>query len=258
MGRLNQQGINRFERFIEEVKQNPELEIPFEMLSFNSVYTDKVILPSGRKVSVDYNKSFDSRYEVAKYISDQINPKDIGFIIDDRGIGAWLGLAFFNATCPKKDGVFDPGHSYRFIPNLTGRKNYYRHQVVGPLAIFHHIEIELRLKNRSSIYLCQSPQTHPDTVEQIASREEIMLCPAVVEVIHRLYWDPTINDVKTGSQGEKDGAIRRFVGPGGFFRKFYATWDFYSMSADAVWSMLDEEFEAFKELYNTSPKMFDL
>jgi hypothetical protein len=255
LGKLNEQGISKFSLYLDELKTNPTISPPYELLSTSGQFADKIALPSGGEISVDIEKKINTRKDIANLLVTLIDDEDLNLIVDDKGIGAWFGLAFFNSICPKKDGLWEPGHNYRFIPNLEGRKQFFRHQVIGPLVIHYHITKNLELKeDRSMLYLVQESCIHPDTAEQVASREDIMLCKSLVEVIHRLYWDPKINNVKINAQSEdKDGAIRRFVGPGGFYRKYSTTWDFFSMSADEVWAKLPVEFDEFKNQYESTP-----
>lgn len=246
---LTESAIDEMKGFLRRIKSGGTENPPYHLLEGEANVVD-VQLSSG-EVTIENNQKFTTRGDLAQYLSKLIGePKDLSKLLDNERVGAFLALAFFETICRRKpDGTWRisqiKGEKYkdisRYIPNLTDRGRFYRHLVMGPLAIF------ALHGHTGRIFLCQPAYIHPETMEQIASREELILNPNVIELADRLYWDDVRQSVKVNAADNdpvQDGGLLRFVGPGSFCVQYGTVYDFWNMSADEISEILPDEFEA--------------
>ncbi len=246
---LTESATDEMKQFLMRIKSGGAEDPPYHLLEGEDNVV--VVRLSVGEVTIETSQRITTRGDLAEYLSQFIEgPEDLSKLLDDKGTGAFLALAFFETVCPRNpDGTWritqiEKGKNKdisRYIPNLSDRQRFYRHLVMGPLAIFAlHGHI-------GRIFLCQPAQVHPDTMEQIASREEVMLNGNLIELADRLYWDEVKEDVKVGTTDNApvpDGALRRFVGPGSFCEQYGTVYDFWNMSTDEISEILPDEFDA--------------
>jgi hypothetical protein len=81
-------------------------------------------------------------------------------------------------------------------------------------------------------------------MEQLASKQSIILGKSLVQVADTLYWDNHSQRPKTNaSNREVPGNARRLVA---VIWQLELTYDVYSMSADKILELLPAEFEQWK------------
>lgn len=235
ISKLTEEGYLEFQDFLNRNKQVPSgEEPPYHILKD----AEPIKFTNGEYVVT--NQIFSTRKELGKYISDMLySEEDLSLIIDDKYVGAFLSLLFFPSICRKLDGNWDIKAISRYISSTNHRVSFYRNHIFAPIAMYY-----LHGDN-ADIFLCQPPYIHPDTMEQIAGRDEMISNPNVIQVAHKLYWDEVNNKVKTGAQSMDpvpDGGLRRFVGPGSFTEQHELTRDFWSLTADEIMQLLPSEF----------------
>ena len=85
--------------------------------------------------------------------------------------------------------------------------------------------------------------TPGDVVEQLASRQEIVTCPGVMEAVTTLYLDRRTGQLKRGASSKgMPGTARRLPT---VLRQFDMTWDLFSLTGAEVLQLLPREFEPF-------------
>ncbi len=249
MASLTENAIEEMEGFLMRIKSGGTDDPPHHLLGGE----DNVVavqLSSG-EVTIETSQRITTRGDLAEYLSQFIEgPEDLSKLLDDKGTGAFLALAFFETICPRNpDGTWSITQIKNgknkdisnYMPNFRDRGRFYRHLVMGPLAIF------ALHGHTGRIFLCQPAHKHPETMEQIAGRENIILNGNLIELADRLYWDQQNGAVKIGATNYKpipDGGLRRFVGKGSFCEQYGTVYDFWNMSADEISDLLPEEFEA--------------
>ncbi len=235
LGSLSESALSKFVEYLDSSRNGATDEPPYYLLEGDENVTP--ILFSTGTVEVDGGVEISTRMDLGRYLSGLIaTDEDLSKVLDDRGAGAFLAILFFERICNKKaDGSWEVLANDRYIPNLRLRTRFYRHLVQSPLSIFKlHGEM-------GRLYLCQPAHIHPETMEQIASREDLILNPNVIELADRLYWDDEGQSVKVNAADNdpvQDGGLLRFVGPGSFTDQFGAVYDFWTMSADEISRLL--------------------
>jgi hypothetical protein len=238
--RLNQQGIARFTDFLDSLTGDAPMLYPSALLTDPEATEE--IQPA---VEVEL-RTFGSRYAAAEYLYNLFKDSSLTGIEHDRGLWAWLSLYYFEELCPPNaKGEHKPGRSERWILVPTSRR-FFLHQLAGPYQIYRahctNPTITIGL-------LCGPLDIIPRVYEEVAESPTLIASPAVVEATTRLYYNPETATIRRNRSGK--GGPRRLVG---VLAQFDATWDISSMSIDDLWSLLPDEFDHFKRLYQ--PTLF--
>jgi len=235
--RLNHQGIEGFEAFLNSLTGDTPLPYPLNLLT-DSDCTEE-IQPA---LEVEHH-SFCTRYAAAEYLFNIFKDSGLSDIEHDRGLWTWLSLYFFEELCPPDGkGKRRPGQFARWIPESGVSWRYYRHLLAGPYRIYaaHNDSPE-----RALLVLCGPLHQPGDIVEQIASRQEMITNCGVMEAASSLYYDPASSRPKRGAATkEGKGTVRRFTD---VLNQFDVTWDLYSLKADDVIQLLPDEFSRFRK-----------
>ena len=236
---LTESAIAEFRLFLDSIRQGSTEDPPYHLLE------NENCTPIGfscGNILVNRHVNISTRMDIGRYLSDLIpTSEDLSKILDDKGAGSFLGLLYFEKICQRnEDGAWDAKANDRYIPNLKLRYRFYRHLIQSPLSVYKlHGEM-------GRLYLCQPAFQHPDTMEQIASREEFILNPNIVRLADKLYWDEDSNYVKNNVVSFDplpDGALRRFVGPGSFTEQYGEVYDFWRMDLNSLVEILPKEFQ---------------
>jgi len=241
---LTDSAIAEFSLFLDSIKQGSTEEPPYHLLDNENCTPIEF---SCGDILVNRHVNISTRMDIGRYLSDLIpTSEDLSKILDDRGVGSFLGILYFDKICKRnEDGIWDVKAKDRYIPNLNLRTRFYRHLIQSPLSVYKlHGEM-------GRLYLCQPVFKHPDTMEQIASREELILNPNIIQLADKLYWDEENNSVKNNVVSYDpipDGALRRFVGPGSFTEQYGEVYDFWRMDAEDILQLLPRpEFDSWLE-----------
>jgi hypothetical protein len=224
------EGINKFRDFLVELKNNPEVIKPDLSASQYSENFQPEIL-------VDESRIFLSRMELAEYLNQIL--LDAGVkgktVISNDKLWTWLTYLWFDQICPKYDNVRKIRELVRYICSTDWRK-YYRHYVASSFRIYNALGRE-----KSLLFLNRLVDDHGDYNEQLASRQEIISSPNLIEVAHVLYWNSKENRPKRGgSDRKKPGNLRRLIK---LFGQIELTYDIFSMKASEIVKTLPKEFE---------------
>ena len=236
---LSESAIAEFRLFLESIRQGSKEDPPYNLLENENCTPIEF---SCGDILVNRHVNISTRMDIGRYLSDLIpTSEDLSKILDDKGAGSFLGLLYFEKICQRNDdGTWDVKANDRYIPNLKLRYRFYRHLIQSPLSVYKlHGEM-------GRLFLCQPAFQHPDTMEQIASREEFILNPNIIRLADKLYWDEDSNYVKNNVVSFDplpDGALRRFVGPGSFTEQYGEVYDFWRMDLNSLVEILPKEFQ---------------
>lgn len=235
--RFNHRGIRKFEVLLESLRQGESVETPLDFINTGEA---SEVVPLADEFEVQL---YGSRLELAQFVDNLLTNSEIEDEMADIGLWSWLGAVFLDSTCPADaDGIRKPGKDYRHIPSSNWRE-FYRHLIRGPVRILRLFEDS---PGAAAIVLCQKPQSPGDFVEQLASRQERITNPAIIETANRLYYDSNTGKPKRGASPtwRKPGTLRRF---GDVLDQLDLTYDLYSMSADDLAGLLPDEFSTYME-----------
>lgn len=178
-----------------------------------------------------------SRYELAEYLDGRFAVAEFHPKRSDVGLWAWIACFLFREICTRaKGGRWKPGARARWVPRSNDFRRYYRHLVAGPYAIFATYRSDPR---RALAALCQRPGSPGDLVEQLASRQQIITNPAVMQVASDWFVDPITGHQNKRANSKKAGGARRYID---VLAQFDVTWDLSMISADALHKLLPGEF----------------
>ena len=189
-------------------------------------------------------KELPSRRDAAEYFYRILQPlRDDGQHVEqDSGMWAWLAASWLDLLAPPSEsGERRLGEQARWIPQSDDFQRYYRHLFAGPYRIFaaHHRDPD------SAMSLLASEVARPgDVVEQLASRQEIVVSPGIIGAATKLYYDASSGKLKRGAGAKGPGSARRLSD---LIAQLDLTHDIYAMSVERVLELLPQEFSRFLE-----------
>lgn len=223
---FTKEGTRRFREFISELRANPALEVPFELLTDNSVTTQ---LPEGCVISDD---PVATKMELAKRVDTALGgfPQSGVHTEVMTGVWNWLSLFFFHSLAPNKK----TGSEDRLILNYDWKRRT-RHLVESSYNAYKmHGEM-------SEIVLFNTPDTGGEVFDQLAGRREWWSNVGLFQFVHRLYWDKEKARQKIGVTSEKrPGSIRRLAK---ILNQLGMTFDLYDLSIEQFIALAPPEFD---------------
>ena len=188
------------------------------------------------EITVD-RQNFATRFAVGEYFYGLLHPKDMAPLILEVESWAWLTALHFDLLCPIGS---TPGDHARWIPAVGNFRQYYRHLLAGPYLIYRAHRDE---PTRAMALLANAPRQPGEIAEQLASRQELVTNPTVMEVATRLYINPTTKKPKPNAAGKGPGSARRLVT---VLSQLDLTWDLWYLGPRQLLDLLPSEFDAFR------------
>lgn len=233
--RFNTPGLERFSAFLDELRRQPTLAVPREML-------EDAGLSEGLEVDILIEpREFPRRFEAAEYLHSLLHGRNLREPERDAGLWAWLSLYFFDQVCPQGAGG---GRKVRtndsYVPLVENRLRFYRHLLLGPYLIrglFDDPQVTAFLL---------TPPLHiaTDEVYRLFVEGPLIQSDAAVYTAASLYWDAEKSIRKRGTGVKDAGGMRRFVS---VLQQFDRTIDLQSTFRDRVLGMLPREFDKFRK-----------
>lgn len=233
--RLTPEGIAAFSDYLDALEHERAGPVLQELL--NDIRSSE---PLAAHIEVE-PRTFGSRFAAAEYFSNKFCGGELHDVETDAGLWSWLAVFYFDELCPPDpNGKRSPNERARYILKPGNFQRYYRHLLAGPYRIY---RAHRRNPDIALAVLCQPLHKPGDVVEQLASRQELITNPAVMEAATRLYVNMQTRQLKRSVQTRNAGSVRRFVD---VLNQFDVTWDLYVMSARELLDMLPEEFQRFQ------------
>lgn len=235
--RLTTEGIERFENFLERLRDNPNSRLPTHALT-----DEKLSEAVDVRIQVEPIEAY-TRMEVAQHVY-QLLRRDTETLRIDKGFWCWLSLNWFNELCPVVTGERVPGDRYRWIAELDNTHRAYRHLLAGPYQIYRAHRDD---PDRARAFLCGPVHQAGELLAQIASRPSLVTCKAVAGAATRLYYDAEADKLRRGCSGKGAGSARRFAD---VLSQLDLTWDLHSLTVDQLLELLPKEFDRFQRPQN--------
>lgn len=232
--RLNAAGIAVFQLFLDSFTGEEPRPYPETVLS-DPAHTESI----DTSVTVE-RRGFETRFELASYLHERFEASGFRPDRSDPGLWAWLGCFYFREICPVVRGKPQPGAAARWIPQSGDFRRYYRHLIAGPYGIYHAHRDDPK---RAMALLCQRPGRPGDLVEQLASRQQVVTNPAIMQVATDCYVDLGTGKQLPIANRKGPGGARRFID---VLSQFDVTWDLSMMSPADLHAHLSEEFRTAK------------
>ena len=234
--RFNDEGIKRFGQFLDELSADGALAVPTDLLT-NAVCS--VPVPPGPEVQA---RQFASRMEAARYLDGVLSGVTGCDVERDPGLWAWLSLFYFDQLCPPDGrGHRTPHERARLIPAFDEAWRYYRHLLAGAYRVYraHRDDPE------KAMVLLHVPLPRIGHFwYQLASRQELVTNPAIMEAATELYLGHCGTKPKRGATSEIPGSVFRFAA---VLNQFDTVWDLYAMKKEQILDLLPGEFDRFRE-----------
>ena len=225
--RLNDEGLNTFEKYINErvCNKNPA---SVNFLLEDERFSESLVLD----IKIE-NRAFETRYDMGQYLTEIFGLIDMQPFLGDRGIWSWIALFWFDQLCLPNA---KPSKPYNYI--LSSNYNHRpRH------AIFTTWMLVNRYKERSRFLLSKAPDKRGELIEQLAARQHLINCKGVMLAADRLYSDNKQKTFKKGSTSRtRRGNVDRFIK---YLQQLELTYDLGTITEDALTSMLPDEYSAF-------------
>ncbi len=232
---FNSVGVEAFRKYLHELVSDPTLSPPLDLLSDGSKSE-----PLATNVEVDSSREFANKWELGDYLAQTLETlMSDGRLDRDIGLWSWLGLCFFDVTCPpSKSGNRKPGNDARHI--LTRDYGaYYRHLLRGPWQA-----CRIHGGNARAM-LASAPFRLGEASEQLLSRQHLVENIGFFSAVNRLYLKELQGswDCVAGAAGKGGGTFRRL---GKILKQYDRTYDLTVMNGDQIYGLLPREFDRFK------------
>lgn len=231
--RLNDAGIELFQSWLIQAKSGQASDVPAELLQDPNISSE--IEPT---IPIK-NIKFQNRYQAALYLDGIIPGIQTASIERDGGFWTWLTVFYFDQLAPSINGRRKIGHMARYVPSFSNFRTYYRHLLLGPWLVYRaHGDTPALTK----VVLSGTVDTPGELAEQLSARQEIITNPTILAVAKKLYLNES-DKPKRGAGGSGAGSPRRFVT---VLQQLDKTYDFFTMRADSLLSLLPNEFNRFR------------
>lgn len=234
---FNDAGIAAFRKYLADLREDGNLDIPYEMLE------DEALTTAVRGTAFIEEVSISTRMEAAKYLNSAIvghlDPNEY----ENNNMWAWISLFFFDQLCPKnKNEKRKPGSTYRYIPTTDFMGGPHRHLLKIPFKIF------LLHNEKGRILLCNEVTEPGNFNEEIANRQNVISNEAIIETIDQLYFDiqkykPFKGAIDKNKINPKPGTLRRLMK---ILSQLELNYDLMAMHGEQILSLLPKEFDKWK------------
>ena len=225
-------GLEAFQEILTRYRHGSK-EPPDQNLLNHSAWT--AAIPGGICIE---RRSWASRLDAARYLTNLLQPLCASEEnIRDPGLWGWLSFYYFDAVCPQgSDGTRNPGRDYRHIPDKVPRTRH-RHLLRGPWQVYSQY-------GEKGSHLLLGPVSSESTIfHEVASRQDLISNPSIVELTRLLYFDERKGRIKPGAQAGllRAGSVNRLVY---ILMQLDMTYDLHGMGAGEIDKLLPQaEFE---------------
>jgi hypothetical protein len=237
---LNADGMAHFERYLNQLRGGLDQPPPPDLLSGHAYTT--VADPAA---SLD-KRVFTNRFEFGTYLADRLAPLDRRAISRNSGLWTWLALYYFDQLCPAASNGTRKVHSVQayVLPLRYDYRIYYRHLVRTPwlVALDHGAFAKVLLIPAGASD--EAPlATRGEIIEQLASRQDYLANPAIIEAAYRLYFDDQKGRPRRGAGGSSGGSPRRLAT---ILQQLGLTFDLGACKPETIQKLLPREFERWR------------
>jgi len=119
--RFNPKGVDTFREALSVCRDNPEADIPAEMLTSNDLTT--LVAPDLHVEPV----SFKTKRDAAVYFHKKFVDLPKQTLLEDSGLWSWLSLFYFEVVCPRLNGLRKIRNDYTYVYEAKSMRHFYRH-----------------------------------------------------------------------------------------------------------------------------------
>ena len=227
---FTEEGVREFEQILDDARNGRK--IPDSLR--NGLLESGYVLPSALRAAP---ARFSNRLGAGKSLVQLLKGYDS--FLNKPGVWAWLSLYYFDSVCPEADGARVVRKQRElYIPDFTNFRRYYRHLLYGPFSI---CRAHADNPERAMAVLCTPVHQPGDAVESLASRQDLITSPSVMQAATDLY----VRDGrhKRGAGRKNRGGARRFAD---VMMQFDMTYDLDQIPVRDLLELLPLEFAEFR------------
>lgn len=235
--RLTDQGIEKFRKYLDELKQGSTAAPPENMLE-----DPDFSAPFKWQAQVE-QRTFDTRVKLAQYLAEVLNGVENDGLENNVGLWSWLSLFYFDQVCPvEENGLRRPGRDYRHILE-PGYPYGHRHLLAGAWLVYSVHDLGDRL---SRLLLWTPLNLESMFHHELAGRQTLITNKGILEAADKMYFKESEGKPKKGALVKKNapGTLQRFID---IIQQLDLTYDLYSMSGEEILALLPSEFDEWKE-----------
>jgi hypothetical protein len=230
--RFNQKGIETFREALSICRDNPDADIPAELLTRGELTN---LVATGLSVEP---VSFKTKRDAAVYFHKKFVDFPKQTLFEDAGLWSWLSLFYFDVVCPKLNGLRKIRNDYTYVYEAGSMRHFYRHLLFVSWRILDIAPSYNRLLLDSNIASLDM------FTDQVMKRLYLTRIPCFFEVLDRIYWDASAGRSRKGvvdtsrvTAGDLTHRLPTRI------RQLEKTYDLQSLTADQLIELLGEEFQ---------------
>ncbi|MBW1799888.1 MAG: hypothetical protein JRJ85_04080 [Deltaproteobacteria bacterium] len=234
--RLTEKGIEAFRKYLSKLRSGSTVDPPDGLLADSDASAP---VPGNAEV---VKRTFATRLDMAGYLDEALSGLKIDGIETDVGLWSWLSIVYFDQVCPRrKDGTIRPGRDYRHLLEPNYRR-WHRHLLAGAYMSYSVYGLG---ENLGKLILYSPPSVESRFYHELASRQNLITNPGVMEAVNLLYFHEKEKKPKPAalSQKQKPGTFFRFID---VIQQLDLTYDLYSMTGEEVLELLPFEFDRWR------------
>lgn len=228
--RFNDAGVAAFRGWLAELRNDPSLQPPLEML-------EDANLTGGVEPPIHATpKPFANRCQFAEWLHDAAVASGTRVPLDDVGFWSWLTLLLFDQVSPLDSGRRTVRADPAYVLYLDYRR-VYRHRLATAYRIYYmHRDDPSRAK-----FLLDMPlSVHGELTEQLAGRQDLIGNTGIMSLANRLFLDPGTGRPKSGAGGAAANRLGKLL------NQYLRTWDITIMNPEDSTQLLPAEFDRFR------------
>ena len=201
--RLNRDGIRRMEDWIGDLKLDPTLAVPTDLLE-----SGEYASPITPHIEVGALEAT-SRYALAQSLVELLAEFEIGRLYDDVGVWSWLSLHWIDIVMPALRGRRRAGEIARYIPSGRWDRRY-RHLLRAPWHLMAQAKADGLDPGIFEPFLINAPDRPGELYEQFFSRVDQASSPGVLGAVRAIFYDESTGRLRRGTSSKGSGSARRF------------------------------------------------
>lgn len=228
---LTSKGLERFEEYLVNLKRDPSLPPPRELLT-----DPELSEPVVRGPDLD-SRAFHSKYEVGLYLAQMLDKVPESRLRTDIGLWGWLTLLFFDQVCP-------PDHHgkrrRRDLPLYRPRGGDPKHGLDKHILFFPWKMV--RLHGEDARFMLSGPVQKDTKAQREWTGYNLNVCRGAVGLAHRMYWDSTTGSPRSGATSTgtakkpgRPGNMRRYLR---VLQQLDLTYDIYGLATEDMATLL--------------------
>jgi hypothetical protein len=229
---LKPEGLERFGRYLVDLKETPSLPPPVDLLE-NPTFTEPI--ERGAEVA---SRAFATKLEAAQYLNSALGAIPDRSLRTNAGLWGWLTLFYFDQVCPANSrGQRKRLSIEKYSPSTTDhRRGFDKHLLFFPWKMW-------KIHKEYARHILAG-ELHVDSkIQREWTSYTYNVCTQLVKIGDILYFDIDKGRLKHGATGKRSSSLRFLTR---LFNQLDLTYDLWGMKAEEILPLLPRgQFERF-------------